>query len=74
MGVPNPYRIKLLNDFSLVPGLQGKGLSLWRTQTLIFQDPIMKQEAHETIKSVGFTAMSLATDKINSISRQNLTF
>lgn len=60
--------------FPLVPELEGKGLSLWKKMKLIFQDPVMKQGAHETIKSMSLIAMSLGIDKVNSISRQNIIF
>lgn len=42
--------------------------------SVIFQDPVTKLEAHETIKSMGLIAVSLAIDKVNSISGQSLIF
>lgn len=60
--------------FPLVPGLVGKGLSLQKKTKLIFQDPAMKQGAHETFKSMDLIALSLAIDKVSSISRKNTIF
>lgn len=75
MDVPNPYRIKLLKDLSLWSlGCRGKACLYRREQNSDFQDPVMKQGAHKTIKSMVLIAMLLTIDKVNSISRQNLIF
>jgi len=74
LGVPNPYRIKLLSDLSLWSlGCKGRVCLYGKNKTsLILEHAVMKQGAQETIKSMDLIAMLLAIDKVNSISRQNL--